>query len=397
MSITPRALAFVITALSAQSLDAQAGCVTAPSLALRLANTAAGSPGYVRVSDSSTLRPVRFTIEAWVTPRGNGVGFTTDGGGASVVAKPRLGSVGTYIASWVLSWEPVSGTFIFGVTSTFNSQGVYARGSLPVRVNTTGHVAFTFDGSFLRLYVNGVLDTQVAYPYAAVYYGSEPVLIGAAEYGVGYYRRFDGEIDELRIWDHARSNEQVLGSMHCRIGNDSGLVASYAFDQADARDLTANGNHGALQGSTGSFVAERVALSLAQGCPRLSADVGGISLVAGGAQHLFLQGTPAQAGNPYLVIGTSTGTLPGFVFNGLRVPLNADAYLTLTLSNYNASPILVNTFGILDGNARASAAIGMPPGAFRSLAGLVLEHAFVSLPVTGPLGISQPVPVTLRL
>ena len=44
---------------------------------------------------------------------------------------------------------------------------------------------------------------------AGVYYGNEDVLIGAANFGAGYYRRFAGTIDDVRIWDHARDGQAI--------------------------------------------------------------------------------------------------------------------------------------------------------------------------------------------
>lgn len=61
----------------------------------------------------------------------------------------------------------------------------------------------------------------------------------------------------------------------------------------------------------------------------------------------------------------------------------------------NAAPIFVNTLGVLDGTAQATAAIGMPAGVFHALVGLFLEHAFVVL-APSAMGVSQPVPLTLR-
>lgn len=108
-SITANAPLFLLAVTASLPLAAQAGCVTTPRVGLRLANTVAGSPGYVQIPDSPSLHPTQFTLETWMTPRGNGIGFTTDGAGATMIAKPRQGSVGLYLASWVLGWDPLGG------------------------------------------------------------------------------------------------------------------------------------------------------------------------------------------------------------------------------------------------------------------------------------------------
>ncbi len=61
---------------------------------------------------------------------------------------------------------------------------------------------------------------------------------------------FDGEIDEIRIWNYARSADQIRLDM-CRsvLGNEPGLVALWNFNQCQGEvliDLTGNGHNGTL-------------------------------------------------------------------------------------------------------------------------------------------------------
>ncbi|MFF1798785.1 LamG-like jellyroll fold domain-containing protein, partial [Kitasatospora sp. NPDC058263] len=61
---------------------------------------------------------------------------------------------------------------------------------------------------------------------------------------------FDGDLDELRIWNRVRSQAELTAGMgHRLIGNEPGLVAYYRFDEGagtTAYDQTDNALHGTL-------------------------------------------------------------------------------------------------------------------------------------------------------
>ena len=66
------------------------------------------------------------------------------------------------------------------------------------------------------------------------------------------HRYFNGAIDEVRIWNIARTQEEIQDAMNRTLTNDeinSGNVAGYwNFDDGTADDLSPNSNHGTLMG-----------------------------------------------------------------------------------------------------------------------------------------------------
>jgi hypothetical protein len=110
----------------------------------------------------------------------------------------------------------------------------------------------------------------------------------------------------------------------------------------------------------------------------LWADRETLSAAAGGTVAFeLIAGTP-EGGQSYWLLGSISGTTPGFTKNGIPVPLNWDAYTDLTLDLAN-TPVLTDTFGSLDGLGKASASLNvgagvLPPTAF----GIVLSHAYVA-------------------
>ncbi|EDN70577.1 conserved hypothetical protein [Beggiatoa sp. PS] len=64
-------------------------------------------------------------------------------------------------------------------------------------------------------------------------------------------RLFEGQIDEVRIWNTARTQAEIQANMNITLqGNESGLVAYYPFDALLTSDQTSNTNDGTLINSS---------------------------------------------------------------------------------------------------------------------------------------------------
>ncbi len=131
--------------------------------------------------------------------------------------------------------------------------------------------------------------------------------------------------------------------------------------------------------------------------PSLIADSSSISISQGGRQTFQLGACPENAGELYWLLGSATGTSPGVVWGGLEIPLNLDPYLLHTVNHPN-SPPLATSLGVLDPWGKASASFSLPPGSDLSLAGLVVNHAYLVLDATTHQleSVSAPVPVVLN-
>ncbi len=112
-------------------------------------------------------------------------------------------------------------------------------------------------------------------------------------------------------------------------------------------------------------------------------DVPTVSLASGGTQSLMLSTATAFAFQPYVVLGSASGTAPPLRIDDVFLPLSVpDMYFDFTLLNASTGP-LVGTFGQLNGLGRGAAQIVVPPGLSPALAGLTLSHAYVVLAVPG--------------
>lgn len=214
--------------------------------ALALTN-GSGDSGYVRIADAPGLEPQQFTIDVVFRPDGPGSGLTNDSAGATIVAKPRENVTGTYIFSWTLNWSPMTNRVVGLVSNDGSNQGATVVSSSMVPEGETVRATMTFDGETVRLFLNGCLDAQVEADFSSVYYGSEDVLVGAANYGIGFLRRFDGRIDHLSLWDLALDEPQINTLDPSQAGEE--LLGWWTFDGGSLADQSGNGNDGAAIGT----------------------------------------------------------------------------------------------------------------------------------------------------
>lgn len=134
-------------------------------------------------------------------------------------------------------------------------------------------------------------------------------------------------------------------------------------------------------GATGS-TADLDANGVADPAQGLFGDKTAVSLSSGGTLAFALQAGVGEAGKLYSLLGTASGTVPGFPIDGLVLPLNLDAYFFYTLTTPNAPP-LAGSVGFLNATGKAAASFTIPAGTSPSLAGATIHHAFAAVNLIG--------------
>ena len=124
----------------------------------------------------------------------------------------------------------------------------------------------------------------------------------------------------------------------------------------------------------------------------MTTDIQEVSVTAGGTQVMSLSAGSGQIGEAFIVLGSITGTSPGFVVgpnhpnptnpfvvkdDSFVLPLVQDPYFNLTLQNPTGG-FLTNSLGILDSTGSATTTLNVPGGGSLSgLIGLTVYHSFV--------------------
>ena len=110
----------------------------------------------------------------------------------------------------------------------------------------------------------------------------------------------------------------------------------------------------------------------------LSSAVDEISVASGGAQPFELDAGHLHAGQPYLLLGSVSGSSPGVSIGaGFQLPLNPDAYFQWTLLHPNTPP-LSSSAGLLSLHGGSGASVLSVPSGVPALAGLTIWHAFLA-------------------
>lgn len=226
-------------------------CADSSPSAARIENNASTSQ-YLRIADSPSLEPQELTIELRFTPLGPGSGNSDDQFGSALFAKPAEGAGGLFLTSYGLFWSPVTNQILGTVAHDIGSVGVFLFSEQTVPVGASTHLALTFDGATMSLYINGALDVSAPFPYPGIDYGAQDVLVGGANACCGFLRRFDGTIDDVRLWDVAKSGEEIAASMNTEVaGPMPGLLGAWNFNCSDFRDVSGNGHTATAIGGVG--------------------------------------------------------------------------------------------------------------------------------------------------
>ncbi|MFK7776071.1 MAG: LamG-like jellyroll fold domain-containing protein [Saprospiraceae bacterium] len=94
------------------------------------------------------------------------------------------------------------------------------------------HLAFVIDGLLTTVYVDGVSIGTFGQG-AGTASGSDLYLVIGNDIPLAEY--FNGEIDEVRIWSHPLSQQDIQSQMNCNLsGSEQCLVAYYKFDEGNA-------------------------------------------------------------------------------------------------------------------------------------------------------------------
>lgn len=217
---------FLLSILLISSLDAQ--CLR---YGLRVGKI--GFPDFVEFPYGTYYQLNQFTLEAWVRPASNNQANAVIAGSLWESDNEQSG----------MGLQMISPTEVALSVTPLQSRPSYA-----IESDKWTHVAGTFDGENLRLYLNGVMVAMSAVAQTTINYRQDlPFYVG---YNPSTSVSFEGFVDELRLWDSARTAEDIQASYQQSFDTvQPGLVLGVNFDEWEgniAADIV-SGNNGQIQ------------------------------------------------------------------------------------------------------------------------------------------------------
>ena len=227
--------------------DSKAWCFTTEAApAVKIAPPVAGSGGalsfdgkddYVDLGQGVTLGKT-FTEEVWVCP-------TTDNNWTGVMGHEEM-DCSNYRAPCIYIYGGGTGIQVgFGTGSNWDN----LYGDSCLKPNEWNHIAFVYDGNTIYLYINGMLCGQqncggdTPYSRAVTYFGRMNNFDGSSSY-------FNGQLDEVQLWNTARTKDEIRSDMYSRPTSVAdGLAGYWSFDEnsiTTAVDSSSGRNNGTL-------------------------------------------------------------------------------------------------------------------------------------------------------
>ena len=204
-----------------------------------------GVNDYVTISKTVDLQLTTGTWSSW---------FKVSGGNdyQVLIADERLNGT-QVIWSYRLMVMP-DGQASFGFTTDNRAHSFFLACNSSVRDADWHQLAATRDDTakIVRLYLDGTECTAPLTYSGTVDNSNNPVWMGLSPYNNGSYP-FYGLLDDVRIWNVARTQTQIQADMESTLrGDEPGLVGYWRFDEGagdTAHDQTSNHNDGVLNGA----------------------------------------------------------------------------------------------------------------------------------------------------
>lgn len=202
--------------------------ITSPARAAGRILSFDGVDDVVNIPDSTTLRSVEdaVTLEFWVR--------IPAGGGGRIAGK---GSAYQGSGNCTFLCSVLSDRIFWGVaTPDAYSWANVSAAPVSIAPNVWHHIACTYDGVTLRVFVNGTAIYERDWDRGAMNVVTRPLRFGADQDDSTIH--FHGDLDEVRLWNVARTAEQIRANLNATLpGTDPTLVGYWRFEGVNVQTV----------------------------------------------------------------------------------------------------------------------------------------------------------------
>ena len=212
-----------------------------------------GTSSQIAMGVAPGLGAAAFTLETWFKKTGTGVATGSGSGGITavpLVTKGRSEGDGSNIDCNYFLGVSDTGVLAADFEDMATGSNHPAWGVTAIQNDIWYHAAATYDGTTWRLYLNGVLESATAANATPRYDSIQHFGLGTAFNSAGVAAgRFQGVMDEARVWNHARSEAEIRAAINTEVAAATGLLGRWGLNEGSgttAADSSGNGHHGTI-------------------------------------------------------------------------------------------------------------------------------------------------------
>ncbi len=204
-----------------------------------------GDNDYIEAPDSSSLDTItsEITLIVWVKP------FIT---AKQAMIEKWLYGLGISERSFVL-YSSADGKINFELSADGTSvNAIWLISENTLDNNIWSHVAVTSDGTTVKIYINGEQDPNIENSPAGINPSNANLHFGRWWTDDQWYDPFNGIIDEVKIYNHALSSEEILADYLAGVNIISGTVIDMDNHPVQGTIVATNG-YSDTTSSTGEY------------------------------------------------------------------------------------------------------------------------------------------------
>jgi hypothetical protein len=157
-----------------------------------------------------------------------------------LLTKGRAEAEGSNVdMNYFLGIDASSGTLVADFEDMASGANHPVSGNTVVTSGVWHHAAASYDGSFWRLYLDGVLDAKLAVSAEprsdSIQHGALGTALNSTGVAAGF---FQGTLDEARIWNYARTGSQLRTAKDEEITSASGLLGRFGLNEGSGSTAT---------------------------------------------------------------------------------------------------------------------------------------------------------------
>ncbi|NQT34526.1 carboxypeptidase regulatory-like domain-containing protein [bacterium] len=191
-----------------------------------------------------------ITLEVWIKPDQ----VTARDRWDSIINKPYVVHQAPHY-QWLLNRHQDG---YVGICFTINNNANSARSDQGmIELGEWHHLAATYDGEIIKLYMNGELAGETEIEGSITGYDTDVFFGRLGNVNTDW---FEGIIEEVRIWNYARDEDDIRRTMSALLsGQEDGLIGYWRFDEGEGQtveDLSETGNDARLGANNGEDAAD---------------------------------------------------------------------------------------------------------------------------------------------